>query len=123
MLELLNQSMLLLGPTPLDSLSRDRDLPNCSFWDFLQGFYVCPRPSSLFFIRIRGMVMYPACGTMYSPGSDSWYGKYYRVATAIKVGGPGALFGCGWPLSLEWLQVCGRTTSYQIPVPRMTMVQ
>ena len=29
-------------------------------------------------------------------------GNIIGVATAIKVGGPGALFGCGWRLSLEW---------------------
>ena len=32
------------------------------------------------------------CGRCVQPGSDSWYGNIIGVATAIKVGGPGALF-------------------------------
>ena len=56
-------------------------------------FCVCPRPSSLFLPRIRDMVMYPVLRPCVQHSQRQLVREILLgVATAIKVGGPGALF-------------------------------
>ena len=83
--------MLLLGAHPLDSLGRDRIYLTARL-GLLQVLRLS-KAFQLIFIKDKGAWgCIQFCGLVYSPGSDSWYGNIIGVVTAIKVGGPGALF-------------------------------